>query len=111
VVNEENPVESNRPRALWAYGYKLSPPVARRRLAGVEKLLKAGHDEARTASQVWEGRLINGSEITHILVVSSSPSHDREVNHKLEAEFLRLDAGYSITASVEVVNRRPRPAP
>ena len=96
--------------ALWAYGYKLAPPVARTRLAGVRAILDAGHTEARTRAQVWEGRFINGNHITHILVVSGTPAQNGTINRRLEAELTRLDARFSMSTPVEVPHdprRRP----
>lgn len=89
-------------RALWAYGYELAPPVARDRMGGIRAVLDVGHREAELASRIWEGRLINGNDITHILVVSGTPAQDLDVNRKLEAELARLEAGFSVTASLEV---------
>lgn len=87
---------------LWAYGYELAPPVPRTRLEGMRAILAAGKAEARTMSRVWEGRFINGDDITHILVVSGSPARNDDINRRLEAELARLDAGYSVSIPVEV---------
>lgn len=95
-------------RALWAYGYELAPPVARDRLGGVQAVLDEGHSEAELAARIWEGRFVNGGDITHILVVSGTPAQDLDVNRRLEAELVRLEARFSITPPLEVVNRRRR---
>lgn len=87
---------------MWAYGYELRPPVSRDRLAGIQALLDDGHLIARRTAEVWSGRFINGDEITYILVVSGTPDQDLEVNRKLADEFRRLDAGFMMTASMEV---------
>lgn len=92
------------PRALWAYGYTLAPPVTRTRLGGIQAVLDAGHSDAALAAEIWEGRFVNGDEITHILIVSDDPAQDLDVNHRLEAELLRIGAGFSRTASLEVVH-------
>ena len=89
-------------RALWAFGYELTPPVARDRMEGIQSVLDERHSEAALASQTWEGRFVNGDHVTHILVVSDSPDQDLEVNRKLEAELVRLEAGFSITAPLRV---------
>lgn len=87
---------------IWAYGYKLSPPVSRNRLAGVQALLDDEHRDAQLTDRIWAGRLINGDEITDILVVSGTPNQNLAVNRKLAAEFLRLHADFFMTSSVEV---------
>lgn len=96
--------ENHRPpKSLWAYGYELAPPVARARIGGLQAVLDAGHSEAALTTAIWEGRFINGDRITHILVVSDSPAQDADINRRLEAELRRLDAGYSVSVSLEVV--------
>ncbi|MDT8369651.1 MAG: hypothetical protein RQ745_10625 [Longimicrobiales bacterium] len=97
-------------RVLWAYGYELAPPVARDRLGSMQAVLDAGHTEARKTSEIWEGRFINGDYITHILVVSDTPAQDLDINRRVEAELTRLDAGYSVSASLEVVHDAKRKA-
>lgn len=92
------------PRSLWAYGYELAPPVARDRLGALQAVLDAGHSEAALAAGVWEGRFINGDRITHILVVSDSPAQDGDINRRLEAELRRLEAAYSVSLSLEIVD-------
>ncbi len=95
-------------RSLWVYGYELEPPVLRDRLGGIQDVLDAGHSEAELAGRIWEGRFVNGEHITHILVVSGSPAQDLDVNHRLEAELARLEAGFSVTTSLEVEHPRRR---
>lgn len=95
--------------SLWAYGYELTPPVARNRLKGVQAILDDGHHEARGRAQVWEGRFVNGEYITHILVVSGTPARDRGINRRLEAELNRLHAAFSVSAPVEVGHPRRHP--
>lgn len=98
--------ESSIPgRAIWTYGYALIPPVARDRMGPMEALLDEGHTKARLAAQTWEGRLINGDDITHILVVTDRPDQDLEVNKLLEAELNRLEAPFAITRAMAVAAR------
>lgn len=66
-------------------------------------MLDEGQSKAELASQTWEGRFVNGGCITHILVVCDSPRQGLEVNRKLAAELVRLEAGFSITAPLRVV--------
>lgn len=96
-------------RILWAYGYELAPPVARDRLEGVQAVLDGGHAEAGLTAAIWEGRFINGDHVTHILVVSDTPAQDLDVNRRLEAELVRLEAAFSVTPPLKV-RHRPRRA-
>jgi len=89
-------------RDIWTYGYVLVPPIARDRMGPMETLLEGGHTKARLAFLTWEGRLVNGGDITHILVVSDSPDQDLEINQQMEAELNRLEAPFAITAAVAV---------
>jgi hypothetical protein len=101
-------------RALWAYGYQLVPPVARDRMGPLEALLDEGHAKAVLAALTWEGRLINGDDITHILVVSDRPDQDLPVNRLLEAELNRLEAPFAITPAIGTGDDSgpgPRPDP
>ncbi|TVP59481.1 MAG: hypothetical protein EA351_01505 [Gemmatimonadales bacterium] len=89
-------------RDIWTYGYVLVPPVARDRMGPMEVLLKNGHESADLSKLTWEGRLINGDDITHILVVSDRPDRDLEINRLLEAELSRLEAPFAITEVIAV---------
>jgi hypothetical protein len=89
-------------RDIWTYGYVLVPPIARDRMGPMEALLEGGHTKARLAALTWEGRLVNGDDITHILVVSDRPDQDLEINQQLEAELNRLEAPFAITVAVAV---------
>jgi hypothetical protein len=95
--------EGNAPRGpIWTYGYALVPPITRDRMGPMEALLDQGHAEAVLAALIWEGRLVNGNDITHILVVSDRPDQDLGVNQLLEAELNRLEAPFVITRAVAV---------
>ncbi len=93
----EQETGNTRPPAIWAYGYAFAPPIARDRLGPMSALLHAGHLEAKLASETWEGRFVNGDQITHILVVSDRPDQKRAINFRLEAELNRLGAAYTIS--------------
>lgn len=97
--------EERRAKTIWAYGYELLPPQHRDRLGGISALLDDAHVEAGLIAEIWEGRLVNGDEVTHILVVSDSPDRKREVNRRLEAELRNLGAGFAITIPLAVPAR------
>lgn len=80
-------------------------------MGGIQAVLDEGHSEAELAGQVWKGRFVNGEEITHILVVCGTPAQDLEVNRRLEAELGRMEAPFSVTASLQVIHGPPRPSP
>lgn len=92
------------PRTTWAYGYRIEPPLTQARLRVIEGLLGAERSNAKLGARTWEGRFVVEEQVTHILVVSDSPDQQLEVNHKLEAELRKLDAGYSITPAVAMAD-------
>jgi hypothetical protein len=87
---------------IWTYGYALIPPIARDRMGPMEILLDDGHTKARRASRTWEGRLIDGEGVSHIMVVCDTPDRNLEINGFLEAELARLEALYLVTESILV---------
>lgn len=92
------------PRTIWAYGYEISPPLARDLLDSIEALVDDERSSARLDARTWEGRLVVEEQVTHILVVSDTPDQDLVVNRKLEAELKRMKAGFSITVPLAVSN-------
>jgi hypothetical protein len=98
------------PRTIWAYGYEIAPPLSQDRLRVIEALVKDEHSSATLGARTWEGRLVVQEQVTHILVVSDSPDQDLEVNRKLEAELRRLEAGFSVTMPLAVVDRADSPS-
>jgi len=91
-------------RKMWAYGYQITPPQPEGRLAAIKSLLVAEHQSAKDHAHTWEGRFVHEEEVTHILVVSDSPDQHQEANRKLEAALTALEAGFSLTAPLAVVD-------
>lgn len=92
------------PETIWAYSYELHPPQTRSRLRDIRTVLEEEeHAQARSGSGTWRGRLVEERQITHILVLSVSPDQHRDVNVRLEAELGKLEAGFSVTLPVPVV--------
>lgn len=101
---------SPSPKKIWAYLYEIVPPQAKGRLRTIKTLLDDENSNARGA-RTWAGRFVVEQQVTHILVVSDSPDQDRDVNHRLEVELKKLEAGFSITKPVAVVDdATPPPA-
>ncbi len=87
----------SKPQRKWAYGYEISPPMTQERLTAIEHLLQEEHANAKLRTRTWQGRFVVQEQVTHLLVVSDSPDQELEVNRRLEAEFTRLEAGFSLT--------------
>jgi hypothetical protein len=97
------------PGTVWAYGYEIAPPLAEDRLHMIKAVLDSEHSNAMLDARTWEGRFVVEEQVTHILVVSNSPDQDLEVNRRLEAELKKLDARFSITSPLAVVQPAGRP--
>jgi hypothetical protein len=97
-------------KAVWAYAYEIVPPQPEERLRRILALLDREQAHARLGDRIWEARFVHGQQVTHILVVSDNPQQDLEVNRRLEAELQGLEAGFSITAPLEVADE-PVPPP
>jgi hypothetical protein len=96
--------KSDLPKPIWAYAYELVPPQADDRLGPIVALLDQEAASAKLRAQTWEGRLVREKRVTHILVVSDSSDQGRDVNHRIERELAALQAAFSITAPMAVVD-------
>jgi len=105
----KKPGPPNKP--MWAYAYQIVPPQSEDRLAAVRALLDREHTLAKRGAHTWEGRFVLEQQITHILVVSDSPDQDREANRRLEAALAELQAGFVLTAPLEVADPPAPPKP
>lgn len=100
---KQNDGGSLRP-SMWAYGYAINPSLARDRLSAIESLLDEEHSNEKSGGRTWRGRLVVEEQVTHILVVSDSPDQDLDVNHRLEAELQRMEAGFSVTTPLMIAD-------
>lgn len=91
---------SESPRTVWAYTYQIVPPQTRSRLRAVRALLDQEHAAVHDGSGTWGGRLILGTKMTRIMIVSDSLERRREVNQRLEAELKQLKVEFTATEPV-----------
>ena len=92
------------PKTVWAYAYQIVPPQPAVRLHSIKTLLDHAHTEAQRDARTWTGRVVVEEQVTHILIVSDSPEQNHEGNRKLEAKLQELNAGFSITVPIAVVD-------
>lgn len=90
------------PKLIWAYSYRLAPPRGAAKLRALRTLLGEVNNASLTDAGMFQGRLVVGGRIAHILVLSDSPELDREVNRRIEAELHTLDATFSVTVPLAV---------
>jgi hypothetical protein len=84
----------------WAYAYQIEPPESHTRFSKIKSLLGSAHVAARRAARMWTGRIVVEMRVSHILIVSDSPSRQRAVNRALEAELKRLRLRFLVNEPV-----------
>lgn len=106
-TREEHMAEQKRTlqaKTIWAYAYQIQPPQPAARLHSIKALLDHTHTEAQRDARTWTGRVVVEDQITHILIVSDSPEQNHVANRRLEAKLQELNAGFSITVPIAVVD-------
>lgn len=73
-------------RTLWLYGYEMIQPQHAHALTAIRDLLDRVNEEARREARTWTARLVTEHQAPRVLIVSTSPAQDREINRRLEAE-------------------------
>ena len=82
------------------YAYQLEPPQPDARFQKIKALLTKAHVAARRAARMWAGRIVVEMRVSHILIVSDSPSRQRAVNRALEKELKRLGLRFLVNEPV-----------
>jgi hypothetical protein len=88
---------------VWAYVYRIDPPLTEDRLASVKALLDREHATATRDARKFEGRFVVEEHVTHILVVSDTIDQSRAINHAIEAELQKVTTGFEVTVPLAVV--------
>jgi hypothetical protein len=87
---------------IWAYSYRLLPPLAPSKLRELKALLAREHAASREGEGRWEARFVTDDRVAHILVLSDSPDLDRAANKRIEAALQRIRAGFTMTVPLAV---------
>lgn len=93
-------------RTLWVYGYEMIPPHDEQQMTVIRDLLDLENNEAKRSARTWTARLVTRQQATHVLIVSTSPELDLEINRKVEAELRALGGEYLVTVPMPI---RPDP--
>ena len=94
------PQRQTSPQRHWVYAYQIEPPQSDAQFAKVKTLLRRAHATARRAARMWAGRVVLQTRVTHIMIVSDSPSRRRAVNRALEAQLKRQGVRFSVSDAV-----------
>jgi hypothetical protein len=99
------------PKTVWAYAYQILPPQPAARLHSIKSLLDHAHAEAQRDARTWTGRVVVEDQVTHILIVSDSAEQNHDVDRRIQAKLQELNAGFSMTVPIAVVDEAVVPQP
>jgi hypothetical protein len=88
------------------YAYQFEPPQSDTRFHKIKALLGKAHVAARRAARMWAGRIVVETRVSHILIVSDSPSRQRAVNRALEKELKRMGLRFLVNEPVPLPAER-----
>jgi hypothetical protein len=98
----------------FIYAYQLNPPQPEPRFTKIKALLRRAKQAARRKGDLWTGRIVVETNITHILVVTDDPHQVHDVDRAIEAELKRLNMKFALTGPARFVfakAKRERRAP
>ncbi len=82
------------PNPVWVYGYEMIPPHHDELVMTIRRFLRRENSKAKKEDVNWTARLITAEQMTHVLIVSSDPHSDLELNQKLEAKLTALGIAF-----------------
>jgi hypothetical protein len=88
------------------YAYQFEPAQPDTRFHKIKALLGKAQVAARRAARMWASRIVVETRVSHILIVSDSPSRQRAVNRVLEKELKRLGLRFWVNEPVPVPANR-----
>jgi len=86
----------------WVYAYQLQPPQPDAQFNKIKVLLRRAHFSAGRADRMWAGRVVLQTQVSHILIVSDTPSLQRAANRALEAQLKRQGVRFSVSQPVSL---------
>src|SRR2546426_890806 len=89
------------------YAYRLEPLQPDARFHKIKALLGKAHVAARHAARMWASRIVVETRVSHILIVSDSPSRQRAVNRALEKELKHLGLRFLVNQPVPLPAEQP----
>jgi hypothetical protein len=86
----------------WVYAYQLERPQPDAQFTKIKVLLRRAHFSAGRADRMWAGRVVLQTQVSHILIVSDTPSRQRAANRALEAQLKRQGVRFSVSDPVSL---------
>lgn len=86
--------------AHWVYAYQIEPPQPDAQFNKIKLLLRRAHFTAGRDDRMWASRVVLQTQVSHILIVSDSPSRQRAVNRALEAQLKLQGVTYLVSEPV-----------
>jgi len=96
------PPRRESPPTHWVYAYQIEPPQPDAHFDKIKVLLRRAHFRAGRADRMWAGRVVLQTRVSHILIVSDSPSQGRAANRALEAQLKRQGVRFSVSEPVSL---------
>src|SRR5437867_3553660 len=97
-MREAKPPRPGSAATHWVYAYQLETPQPDAQFNKIKVLLRRAHFTAGRADRMWAGRVVLQTQVSHILIVSDSPSRQRAANRALEAQLKRQGVRFSVSA-------------
>jgi hypothetical protein len=87
---------------LFAFALRITPPLGPADLDAIRASIEAQGARARAIDRQWAGRVVEEPDGIRLLVVSDASDPDDPIHLELEAELLRRDLTFSISAPMPV---------
>ncbi|TVP46315.1 MAG: hypothetical protein EA350_07320 [Gemmatimonadales bacterium] len=89
-------------RPLWVYGYQMNPPQPEARMTAIRDLLDKQNDAVALKGRKWTACLVTEERVTHVLVVTSSPEENLDLNRRLESELKGMGIRFELSVPMPV---------
>jgi len=89
-------------RPLWVYGYQMDPPQPEARMTSIRDLLDQENNAVARQGRKWTACLVADERVTHVLVVTSSPDLNLEINRRLESALKAMGIGFELSIPMPV---------
>ncbi|MEX2527945.1 MAG: hypothetical protein WEA09_09950 [Gemmatimonadota bacterium] len=71
-------------------------------MTAIRDLLARENGKAKRSAQSWTAHLVTEELATHVLIVSTNPEVDLQINRKLEADLRALGVSFHVTVPMSL---------